>query len=535
MPVGIGQQHLAALEVLVREPGALARRTAPPTSPVAAAAAISAAASRGSTIRHGRWRARAVVPTTSPQSADGRAARRRTPAPARARRRPRRPSRWPRHRREALGRHQAQPLEAHVLHGARGRRRCCRGGRCRRGRCVWTCSGILAARRWTRPGRVSAVLFPAAEPTRQHAATAQHRRPRRAARRRPDRPQRGPRARRSACAPRAATTSSPRSTSSPSATSSRPSGAATPTTASSARSAGAAAATSSCGSSTRSTARRTSCTASRPSRCRSPASTAAGSSTRVVYDPMRQELFTASRGDGAQLDGRRIRVSKQPALEGALIGTGFPYRANARWIGRLPRDARGRDGADRRHPPPRRRRRSTSPTSPPAALDGFWEIGLNAWDTAAGTLLITEAGGRIGTLTGGEYRAGRQRHRRHAEGVRGAGRRPAAARARGRCARTDTPAPPIAARGSRVQSGAHCAAGRTPRSPRPHHAQAPVLAPSPSASCTRPTASTSCNARSTRAAAGAARHRRDHRHRHLRADRHGGREPCRAPRSWCRS
>ena len=44
----------------------------------------------------------------------------------------------------------------------------------------------------------------------------------------------------------------------------------------------------------------------------------------MVYDPMRQELFTASRGDGAQLDGKRIRVSKQITLEGALIGTGFP-------------------------------------------------------------------------------------------------------------------------------------------------------------------------------------------------------------------
>ena len=52
----------------------------------------------------------------------------------------------------------------------------------------------------------------------------------------------------------------------------------------------------------------------------------------VVYDPMRQELFTASRGDGAQLDGKRIRVSKQITLEGSLIGTGFPYRDNARWI-----------------------------------------------------------------------------------------------------------------------------------------------------------------------------------------------------------
>jgi myo-inositol-1(or 4)-monophosphatase len=125
----------------------------------------------------------------------------------------------------------------------------------------------------------------------------------------------------------------------------------------------------------------------------------------VVYDPMRQELFTASRGDGAQLDGKRIRVSKQVELEGALIGTGFPYRANVRWIDEylaMLKVVMERTAGIRR---------------PGAAsldlayvaagrIDGFWEIGLNAWDTAAGTLLITEAGGRIGTLTGGEYRQG---------------------------------------------------------------------------------------------------------------------------------
>jgi myo-inositol-1(or 4)-monophosphatase len=125
----------------------------------------------------------------------------------------------------------------------------------------------------------------------------------------------------------------------------------------------------------------------------------------VIYDPMRQELFTASRGDGAQLDGRRIRVSKQMELEGALIGTGFPYRANARWIDQylaMLKSVMEKTAGIRR---------------PGAAsldlayvaagrIDGYWEIGLSAWDTAAGTLMITEAGGRIGTLTGGEYRQG---------------------------------------------------------------------------------------------------------------------------------
>jgi myo-inositol-1(or 4)-monophosphatase len=52
----------------------------------------------------------------------------------------------------------------------------------------------------------------------------------------------------------------------------------------------------------------------------------------VVYDPMRQEVFTASRGDGAHLENRRIRVSKQRTLEGSLIATGFPYRANLKYL-----------------------------------------------------------------------------------------------------------------------------------------------------------------------------------------------------------
>lgn len=125
----------------------------------------------------------------------------------------------------------------------------------------------------------------------------------------------------------------------------------------------------------------------------------------VVYDPMRQELYTASRGDGAQLDGRRIRVSKQPGLEGALIGTGFPYRANAQWIDEYLAMLKAvmQQTAGIRRPGA-----ASLDLAYVAAgrIDGFWEIGLNAWDTAAGTLLITEAGGHIGTLSGGEYRQG---------------------------------------------------------------------------------------------------------------------------------
>ncbi len=125
----------------------------------------------------------------------------------------------------------------------------------------------------------------------------------------------------------------------------------------------------------------------------------------VVYDPMRQELFTASRGDGALLEGRRIRVSRQPGLEGALIGTGFPYRSNTRWLEAYLQMMRtvmaGAAGI-------RRPGAAALDLAYVAAgrLDGFWEIGLSPWDTAAGTLLIQEAGGHIGTLTGGEYKQG---------------------------------------------------------------------------------------------------------------------------------
>jgi myo-inositol-1(or 4)-monophosphatase len=125
----------------------------------------------------------------------------------------------------------------------------------------------------------------------------------------------------------------------------------------------------------------------------------------VVYDPMRQELFTASRGDGAQLDGKKIRVSTQRALEGALIGTGFPYRMAAAHIDdylailkAVMNIAAGvrRPGA------------ASLDLAYVAAgrVDGFWEFGLAPWDTAAGTLLIQEAGGRVGTPTGAEYSLG---------------------------------------------------------------------------------------------------------------------------------
>jgi len=123
----------------------------------------------------------------------------------------------------------------------------------------------------------------------------------------------------------------------------------------------------------------------------------------VIYDPMRQELFTASRGAGAHLDNHRMRVSKARSIEGALIATGFPYRANVRYLdaylGMLRAVTEQAAGV-------RRPGAAALDLAYVAAgrVDAFWEIGLSPWDTAAGTLLIQEAGGRIGTLSGGEYR-----------------------------------------------------------------------------------------------------------------------------------
>lgn len=125
----------------------------------------------------------------------------------------------------------------------------------------------------------------------------------------------------------------------------------------------------------------------------------------VIYDPMRQEIFSAARGAGAHLDNRRIRVSKRRGLEGALLATGFPFRDNDpnlehyfamfRTLTMLTAGIR-RPGA------------AALDLAYVAAgrVDGFWELGLKPWDTAAGTLLIQEAGGRVGKLDGSPYLLG---------------------------------------------------------------------------------------------------------------------------------
>jgi myo-inositol-1(or 4)-monophosphatase len=125
----------------------------------------------------------------------------------------------------------------------------------------------------------------------------------------------------------------------------------------------------------------------------------------VVYDPMRQELFTASRGGGAHVDNRRLRVTAHRTLDGALIGTGFPYRENTKYLDEYLNMMKAviLNTAGIRRPGA-----ASLDLAYVAAgrLDAFWEIGLKPWDTAAGTLLIQEAGGRIGTLSGGDYTQG---------------------------------------------------------------------------------------------------------------------------------
>jgi myo-inositol-1(or 4)-monophosphatase len=120
----------------------------------------------------------------------------------------------------------------------------------------------------------------------------------------------------------------------------------------------------------------------------------------VIYDPIRQELFTATRGSGAFLNNRRIRVSKRAHLDGALLGTGFPFRAHRHF----PAYQKMFAAFFERASDIRRAGSAALDLAYVAAgrLDGFWEIGLSPWDIAAGALLIREAGGLISDFTGGD-------------------------------------------------------------------------------------------------------------------------------------
>jgi len=121
----------------------------------------------------------------------------------------------------------------------------------------------------------------------------------------------------------------------------------------------------------------------------------------VIYNPVQDELFTATRGDGAFLNGRRISVSGRAPLKNSLLGTGFPYDCasdpanNFDNFITFQKAARGirRAGA------------AALDLAYVAAgrLDGFWELKLKAWDVAAGVLLVREAGGTVTTFDGSAY------------------------------------------------------------------------------------------------------------------------------------
>jgi myo-inositol-1(or 4)-monophosphatase len=118
----------------------------------------------------------------------------------------------------------------------------------------------------------------------------------------------------------------------------------------------------------------------------------------VIYDPNRNELFTASKGRGAFLNDRRIRVSKCLRLGDALIGTGFPFREGARidlYTNQLKNLMQKTAGV-------RRAGAAALDLAYVACgrLDAFWELGLSPWDMAAGALMIQEAGGLVGDLRG---------------------------------------------------------------------------------------------------------------------------------------
>ena len=122
----------------------------------------------------------------------------------------------------------------------------------------------------------------------------------------------------------------------------------------------------------------------------------------VVVDPIRREEFVASRGRGAQLNGRRMRVSKLAGLEGALLGTGVPFKGHE--DERLDTYARGLADLAGQCAGIRRAGAASLDLAYVAAgrLDAFWEYGLSIWDIAAGVLLIREAGGLVADIDGSD-------------------------------------------------------------------------------------------------------------------------------------
>ena len=121
----------------------------------------------------------------------------------------------------------------------------------------------------------------------------------------------------------------------------------------------------------------------------------------VVYDPLKQELFSASRGEGATLNNRRIRVTAIKSTKGALLGTGFPFKQPQEIDHFLKVFSEFFSSAS----DIRRAGSAALDLAYVAAgrLDGFWESGLHAWDIAAGTLLVREAGGLATDFSGDEH------------------------------------------------------------------------------------------------------------------------------------
>jgi myo-inositol-1(or 4)-monophosphatase len=118
----------------------------------------------------------------------------------------------------------------------------------------------------------------------------------------------------------------------------------------------------------------------------------------VIYDPVKNELFTTSKGRGAFLNDRRMRVSKCIRLADALVGTGFPFKEIAhldRYTNQLKQMMQKSAGV-------RRAGAAALDLAYVACgrLDAFWELGLSPWDMAAGALMIQEAGGLVGDLHG---------------------------------------------------------------------------------------------------------------------------------------
>jgi myo-inositol-1(or 4)-monophosphatase len=121
----------------------------------------------------------------------------------------------------------------------------------------------------------------------------------------------------------------------------------------------------------------------------------------VIYDPMRDELFATERGKGATLNGKAISVSKTAVLAEALVATGFPSRKrhqnpNIHFYHEITLRSHG----------VRRAGSAALDLAYVAAgrLEGFWEFNLNPWDTAAGILLVKEAGGRVSNFAGGTFK-----------------------------------------------------------------------------------------------------------------------------------